>query len=236
MALRRTNATNIGESSVDRIQQHLRAMAVAYAFKPGERINEGALARSLGVSRTPVREALNRLCMEGLLEVRAGRGFFCRELDAREIYDLYQLRAAIESAGVRLAVERIDAGAIRRLETFLRETGPAAGDRSTADLVRLDEEFHERLMEMSGNAEMLRVLKNVNNRIHFVRWIHMDNLDRPMTQREHLLILRALRKRDAATAVDILAHHIDRRLGEITAAIREGYSRIYMGETLNAAE
>ena len=236
MAHRGANATNVGQSSVDRVQQHLRAMAVAYAFKPGERINEGVLAQSLGVSRTPVREALNRLCVEGLLEVRAGRGFFCRGLNAKDIFDLYQLRAAIESAGVRLTVERIDSDAIRRLEAFLRETGPEVGDRSTAELVRLDEEFHERLMEMSGNAEMLRVLKNVNDRIHFVRWIHMDDHDRPMTQREHRQILRALRKRDAAAAVAILAKHIDRRLGEITAAIREGYSRIYMGETVVAAE
>ncbi len=236
MAQRRAKATNIGGSSVDRVQQHLRAMAVAYAFKPGERINEGALARSLGVSRTPIREALNRLSIEGLLEVRAGRGFFCRGLNAKEIFDLYQLRAAIESAGLRLTVERIDTDSIRRLETFLRETGPDAGDRSTVELVQLDEEVHERLMEMSGNAEMLRVLKNVNDRIHFVRGIHMDDGDRPITQREHLQVLRALRKRDATTAVDILANHIDRRLGEITAAIREGYSRIYMGETLDAAE
>ena len=233
---RRAKATNIGGSSVDRVQQQLRAMAIAYAFKPGERINEGALAQSLGVSRTPIREALNRLCTEGLLEIRAGRGFFCRGLDAKDIFDLYQLRAAIESAGVRLTVERIDADSIRRLETFLRETGPEAGNRSTAELVRLDEEFHVRLMEMSGNAEMLRVLKNVNDRIHFIRWIHMDDRDRPITQQEHLQVLRALRKRDAATAIDILANHIERRLGEITAAIREGYSRIYMGETLTAAE
>ena len=80
MAQRRAKATNIGGSSVDRVQQHLRAMAVAYAFKPGERINEGALARSLGVSRTPVREALNRLSIEGLLEVRAGAAY--RDLPA----------------------------------------------------------------------------------------------------------------------------------------------------------
>src|SRR3546814_20748850 len=87
-------------------------MAVSYLFKPGERINEGALARRLGVSRTPLREALNRLNTEGLLNALPGKGFFCRDLDVREIFSLYEMRKVIEAGSARLAVVRARDAAI----------------------------------------------------------------------------------------------------------------------------
>lgn len=216
------------ESSVDRIHQKLRDMAMSYSFKPGERINEGALVRLLGVSRTPIREALNRLSVEGFLTIRSGKGFFCRELDPVEIFQLYQLRSVIECGGIALSVKLATAEQILEIEDFLRRTGPEAGDRSTEELVSLDETFHEELMKLSQNAEMLEVLKNIDRRIRFVRWIHMDDSDRPKTQREHRLVLEALKERDAVKATEVLSRHIERRHEEIMAAIREGYSRIYM--------
>lgn len=211
-------------------------MAESFAFKPGERINEGKLASELGVSRTPLREALNRLSIEGFLQFRAGKGFFCRTLDPQEIFDLYQLRSAIEVAGVKLAVKRATTEDLARLKAFLNETGPKPENRSPAELVKFDERFHEELNQMSGNAEMLNVLKNINRRIHFVRWIHMSNQDRSETQREHMRILSAIESGDETKAVQILERHIDRRMEEITDAVREGYSRIYMGETLQPVE
>ncbi|WP_369721563.1 GntR family transcriptional regulator [Bradyrhizobium sp. LLZ17] len=94
------------DSIVDRVYEQLKAMAVSYEFKPGERLNEGELAKRLGVSRTPLREALNRLNTEGFLRFTPGKGFFCRELDAHEIFDLYELRKSIEVASIRLAIKR----------------------------------------------------------------------------------------------------------------------------------
>lgn len=220
--------TTESESSVDRIHQTLKDMAMSYSFKPGERINEGALVRLLGVSRTPIREALNRLSVEGFLNFRAGRGFFCRELDPAEIFQLYQLRSIIECGGVALSANLATPEQIAEIEEFLRRTGPEAGDRSTEELVSLDETFHEDLMKLSQNAEMVSVLKNVNQRIRFVRWIHMGGTDRLKTQSEHMQVLDALKARDVTRAIEILGRHIGRRHEEITAAIREGYSRIYM--------
>src|ERR1700743_403542 len=91
------------DSIVDRVYEQLKAMAISYEFKPGERLNEGELAKRLGVSRTPLREALNRLNTEGFLRFTPGKGFFCRELDAHEIFALYALRQSIEVAGERFA-------------------------------------------------------------------------------------------------------------------------------------
>jgi len=220
--------TDASDSTVDRVYGQLRSMAIGYEFKPGEKLNEVALAKRLEVSRTPLREALNRLVIEGLLRFQPGKGFFCRDLDIHEVYYLYELRKAIEMAGARLSVQRANDEDIREALAFLDATGPDPGERSVAELVTLDEAFHERLLAMSGNVEMLRVLRNVNARIRFVRWIDMKSRDRPGTQLEHRRILEALQARDEATCIGLLEKHIDRRLDQITSAIREGYAQIYM--------
>ncbi|MCE1235943.1 MAG: GntR family transcriptional regulator [Hyphomicrobiales bacterium] len=215
------------DSVVDRVYADLKAMAVAYAFRPGERINEGRIAAKLGVSRTPLREALNRLKTEGFLSFVPGRGFFCRELDPREVFELYELRKAIEVAAVPLAVARAAPEEIADLARFLDETGPEREGASVADLTTLDETFHHRLMALARNDEMLRVLDNVNARIRFVRWIDMAD-GRDATQREHRAVVAALAARDATAAIAVLETHIDRRLDQIVVAIREGLARIYM--------
>jgi DNA-binding GntR family transcriptional regulator len=216
------------DSIVDRVYEQLKSMAVNYEFRPGERLNEGDIARKLGVSRTPLREALNRLNTEGFLRFAPGKGFYCRELDPREIFDLYELRKSIETSAARFAVERAKKEDIDALLLFLEQTADATG-HSTSELVQFDEEFHERLMFMSGNAEMLRVLRNINARIRFVRWIDMDRGSRPRTQAEHRNAALALRARDEVACVSILESHINRRLDQITSAIKEGYAQIYMG-------
>jgi DNA-binding GntR family transcriptional regulator len=229
-----TRDDNGSDSVVDRVYEQLKAMSVSFELKPGERLNEGELAKRLGVSRTPLREALNRLNTEGFLRFTPGKGFFCRELDAHEIFDLYELRKSIEVAAVRLAVKRAKDEDIDALLAFLDATGPEPGERSSIELVELDETFHERLMAMSDNAEMLRVLRNVNARIRFVRWIDMDRINRTNTQAEHRAVLHALKGRDEGTCVYVLERHIDRRLDTITSAIKEGYAQIYMPSAKSA--
>ena len=224
----RSVAAPASDSVVERVYERVKAMAVAYDLKPGERVNEVEIARRLGASRTPLREALNRLSAEGLLRFVPGKGYFCRDLDVHEVFQLYELRKTIEVAAVRFAVERARDEDIEGLAAFLAQTGPDPGGRSTGELVDLDETFHERLLAMSGNAQMLRVLQNVNARIRFVRWIDMRRGDRRKTQSEHADVLRALRRRDVAKCVALLEKHIDRRQDEITAALKEGYAQIYM--------
>lgn len=216
------------ESIVDRVYESLKAMAVSFQFKPGERLNEGDVARNLGVSRTPLREALNRLSIEGFLRLVPGKGYFCRDLNPKDIYDLYELRKTIEVASVRLAVGRASDASIDELLAFLDTTGPDPGDRKAEELVALDEEFHEQLMFMSGNGEMLRVLRNVNARIRFVRWIDMDRIHRGQTQLEHRSVLKHMKDRDMDGCSEVLEKHISRRIDEIVSAIKEGFAKIYL--------
>ena len=222
------------ESTVSRVYEQLKRMSANFHFKPGERVNEVEIATQLGVSRTPLREALNRLSTEGFLTMEPGKGFFCRELDPKEIFDLYEVRKAIEVAAVRLSVKRRSDAEIEAVIAFLDENGPDAGQRTRLQLVELDETFHEMVVQMSGNAEMLRLLKNVNARIRFVRWIDLDAERRRFTQLEHRQLANAIQQRDVDVCVEILEKHIDRRLDQITAAIQVGYGHIYMTGSLDA--
>lgn len=220
-------------SNVDKAYGTLKDMLIAYRFKPGERVNEGELAKRLGVSRTPLREALNRLTSEGFLNFIGGRGFFCREFQPREIFELYQLRMVLEVAAARMACEVASEADLDDLSRFLVETGPDDGRRSSEELVALDEQFHVQLMGLSGNTEMANLLRNLNDRIRFFRWIEMDSR-RQRTQGEHRAVLDAIRRKDADAAAAAMSGHITHRLDEITGGIKEGISRIYLAE--HAAE
>jgi DNA-binding GntR family transcriptional regulator len=202
-------------------------MAILFEFKPGERINEVALARRLGASRTPLREALNRLVAEEFLVLKQDRGFFCRDLKPREMFELYQFRAVLEVAAVRLACEQATEREVTDLAHFLDQTGPEEGGRSSHELVALDEKFHQMIMALSRNMEMCRTLENVNARIKYFRWVDMDS-KRPGTQHEHRAIVQALMARDPDLAAHHMNAHIARRLDQIAAAVKESISRIYL--------
>lgn len=214
-------------SVVDRVYEELKAMTISYTIKPGERLNEGDLSRQLGVSRTPLREALNRLNTEGFLRFEPGRGFFCRKLDVQELFDLYELRKFLEVASIRLALVRASDAEIAELLAFLDAAAPDFAKLDKASMLEFDEAFHERLMSLSKNAESLRVLRNVNARIRFVRGVDMDRV-RGDIQPDHRDIVLALQQRDEALCVECLEKHIDRRFDQITAAIKEGIAQIYM--------
>ena len=206
----------------------LREMAIRYELKPGERLNEEELAERLGVSRTPVREALYRLAQDGFL-VESGRGYCRRQLDVKETLDLYEARSAVEAECVRLVAERASDEALRDIERFLKASMKVPPSASVAKLVELDEAFHEKIALAAGNAELLRILKSLNERVRFIRWINMENVGRDNTQSEHLKILTALQQRRAGEAQEIVKNHITKRTDQIVESITTGLARIYLG-------
>ena len=216
------------QSRVDEVYGQVRAMATHFEFKPDERINEGALAAKLGTSRTPLREALNRLVAEGFLTFQKGRGFFCRSLAPDQILALYEARQAIECEALRLAVARASDDEIADVARFLQESEAAYSGSSSAEaLVELDEAFHLRLVRMASNLELERILANVNARIRYVRWIDMSER-RGITPAAHVRIVEALAARDEARAVEELRSHIGKRSEEATQAVKTAFSQLYV--------
>ncbi len=218
------------QSAADQAYEQLRKMAITYHFRPNERLNEVTLSKQLNVSRTPLREALNRLAMEGFLGSGPTRGFYCRPLDAKEIFDLYELRCELEVANVRLVCERASEAQLEELHNFVHTIGKKRAEMDVMDQLRIDEEFHERLSRLGGNGEVSRVLENINARIQFARWIDMEGR-LSHTDTEHQELVALLRKRDADACADLMRDHISRRLDQIVEVIKEGFARIYMRET-----
>jgi DNA-binding GntR family transcriptional regulator len=213
----------------------LRSMAMTYRFPPDQRLNEVELARDLKVSRTPLREAMHRLVSEGLLTSVSGRGFRARSLNVKEVFDLYEARLALETQIAQLACERATPDMLDALDAYLAESVQEQESAAVERLVQLDEGFHERVAELTGNAELLRMLRNINARIHFFRWVDMQGR-RDSTQGEHRALAAAIRARDTNAANEVVRHHITRRLDQIIDVIREGYARLYMGEGPKIAE
>ncbi len=216
-----------GRGSVARVYRKLKEMAIHYEFRPGERLNEVDLAAQLKTSRTPLREALNRLTMEGFLIFKDKPGFYCRPLTASDVCDLYECRTAIEKQAVRLAVERASDTDIEALWALLVEGEESSAALNADELLQQDEHFHQGIADLSGNKELVRFLANINDRIHFIRSIKRDER-RAEAEAEHHAIATALMNRNAGKAETLMEDHISRRREDIVEAIRIGVAHIYM--------
>ncbi len=213
---------------VDDTYDQLKTMAVSFRLRPGDRLNEVALSKELGVSRTPLREALNRLVAERLFDFRPGQGFFCRVLDAQSVFDLFELRRIIEAAAARAACDKATDGELAALRDELYATGIDITGLTVEEAVTRDEAFHIGIAELSGNAELVETLKRINERIRYIRWVSMS-MDRVQRSKdEHKRVMQALLDRDGAGAAEILGLHIAKRMDQVQDAVREGISNIYM--------
>jgi len=214
------------------IYERIKAMVTTFALPPGERINEVELARQLGVSRTPVREALARVAAEGFLTATPLRGFSVRALDAQHILELYEYRSTVELGVVRLACQRASDADLALLLAFAEASRdrPETDEQAIALLWR-DEEFHERLAQLAENAEFLRSVRSINERIRFARWLDL-RARRLDTRQDHPDIVRALQRRDLTQAATLMRRHIDHHYDHIIELTRRGYAEIYMGNAL----
>jgi DNA-binding GntR family transcriptional regulator len=210
-------------------------MAVTFHFHPGTRINEVELARSLGTSRTPLREALNRLASDGLLTAIPNRGFHARTLDAGTVTALYEYRLLVEAGAVRLACRRASDAGIGALSVFARSgITPASDETHALRQLRFDEAFHERIAALSGNEEILRSVRSLNERIRFIRWIGLCKGSQSGLPEGHLAILEGLERRDVEAAVALMERHVEERIARIAELVREGHAEIHTGNRLAA--
>jgi DNA-binding GntR family transcriptional regulator len=187
-----------------------------FLLVPGDRFSEAEMAQCLGVSRTPVREALFRLRNESLVDVESKSGWFVRPIDFDRIEQLYDLRVVLETHCVaRLCAA---SAAVPELEALKRAWLVPAAERLTdgAEVGALDEQFHATLVRATGNAEMARVHWDVTERIRIVRRLDFTRDDRiDATYQEHGKILRAIIQRKAEQALMVLRGHIGQSQVEV---------------------
>lgn len=212
--------------ATDRVYGTLKEMAITYQFRPGDRINEVVLARELNISRTPLREALNRLASEGFLKTLPNKGYFAARLDPSDIFDLYEFRACIEQSAVRLACRRASNEEIEGIREFVLANRAEAEDLPARKLLSADEEFHRRVAKLSNNKKLIQEIESIAARIHFFRWIDLNT--RQQDQGGHLKILDLIESGDEASAAAYMEKHILRRMDQITDMTRAALAEIYL--------
>jgi DNA-binding GntR family transcriptional regulator len=168
------------------------------------------LSDRLGVSRTPVREALTRLVQEGYVSFLPNRGFTCKEIRMQEAEELYDLREALEAFAVEKAVEALTDKTLDTLATRMNRYGADVGRRFSRERLIYDQDVHLEIARLSGNSTLTRALTQVFERIILKR--RTDGLYDPArgltAHQEHLQLLQAMQRRDVAEAVGILRAHI----------------------------
>lgn len=216
-------------SSVQWLYLRLRERAMRYEFLPGARINELALGREYGVSRAPLREALNRLAAEGLLEFTMNRGFTRKAISVEEVLDLYQVRSALERQAVLLVVQHASDADITSLGTYWNSVMARAELLDSGDLLLADEEFHRRLISLAGNLELSNFADIVTRRIHVARHIDLQQSDwNARAFDAHDRIVRSLAKRDTEAALLLLTEHIDMSLKRALEITKEMVARFFL--------
>jgi DNA-binding GntR family transcriptional regulator len=201
------------ESIAARTYQALRRALLRREIKAGERLLETTLAARLGVSRTPVREALTRLVAEGLAEdVPGSRGVIVRDMQ-RELAEIYALRQVLEGYAARLAAERITAEELGELELLSAHIAECVrkkeeDDAALAQHAALTNELHRLIARASRNDRLIRMIADYGNYFLSVDFLKMyDRATMSRLHQQHEKILAALRARDGEQAEKLVREH-----------------------------
>lgn len=205
----------------DVVFQTLRKAILTGQLKPGERLMEVHLADKLGVSRTPIREAIRKLELEGLVTIIPRRGAEVAEITEKSLNDVLEVRRALDVLSVELACKRITAEEIRELKEAC-DAFPgivAAGDVN--EIAAADVAFHDIIVKAANNTRLKQLVNNLAEQMYRYRFVYIkeqEQLDNLCT--EHREIYEAIAARDAARAGTAAGHHIDNQQASIIRQIR----------------
>jgi DNA-binding GntR family transcriptional regulator len=192
------------------IGETLRELIATGALAPGARLDERALAEQLGVSRTPLREAIAKLAKEGLVEQRPYRGNFVRTFTPRQVSDLYETRMVLEGLAARRAVANLTDEGLAELTEILDAIQHALEVGDLAAFSTSDERFHSTIARLSGNETVIESLERLRAQVQLIRVTANQDPDLvERTARERPAILEALRDRDGDRAARLMEEHID---------------------------
>jgi DNA-binding GntR family transcriptional regulator len=208
------------DSTPERIAAQLRSGIVSGRLAPGQALREVEIARQLGVSRGPVREAFQRLIQEGLLEAHPARGVFVPQLAASDVADLYLARGAVEIAAAQLLATSGTPAALEDLSAALAELQAAPPD-DWAELARLDLRLHEVLVRSTGSKRLARMFGTLaaETRLCMVALESFYPRRADMVT-EHAEIVAAIIQGDAATATRLLEQHMSDSVQRLARPVR----------------
>lgn len=204
------------ELAVDAIRKAI----LGGVFPPGQQLVERTLAAQLGVSKTPIREALRSLENSGLLDSHPSRGVIVRRVDAKLVEDLYAYRLLLEPTAVRLAIPHQDPALLRRAQKTLETARDRGGQRDLSGLSQLNRTFHELLYERCPNDLIASGLSGMRDQLTLVAaagWRTEPTWD--LERGEHLAIMEAVTNGDADEAARLTHEHIESAWARLLSTI-----------------
>ena len=197
-----------GRSLATSVYDCIKAEIFDFRLLPGDRFTETEVAARVGVSRTPVREALYRLEREGYIDVSPRNGWSVKPFDFTLFENLYDVRVVLELAAVRRLCDMEGLGLTELCAAWL--VAPSERVRDPGAVCDMDEAFHRELLVAAGNPEMTRIHHDLSERIRIIRRLDFTQPERiDATYEEHSQILRHVRKRELADAQRLLQGHIE---------------------------
>ncbi len=208
-----------------KVFEFLRDAIVKGDIKPGEKLNEVLIASKLGLSRSPVREAIRVLESENFVETIAHRGPFVKPLSIKEIEEIYVVLKFLQVPAVQLAVINMNEERKEELASIIKELEEKSGTNDIEELMSVSRRFHTFIMKASENDLLIRINESLLIQQERVRlWgVSTEPSDIAAIYKEHLLISKALLKQDSREAEQLMADHIEKaRLRFLKAVSKRG--------------
>lgn len=206
----------------DIVFEALREAIIEGRLPPGERLMEIQLAEQLGVSRTPVREAIRKLELEGFVVMIPRKGAYVADISIKDISEVFEIRRALEGLAAQLAAQRIKDEQLENLERLLVRIAETIENMDLDRCIELDTRFHEVLYAASGNERLQYMVNHLREQIQRCR---AQSLAHPGRMRqaleEHRAIVEAIASRDAELAHSLAEEHIENAENSLMEHIRE---------------
>jgi len=187
----------------------LRNAIVAGILKPGERLMEIQVSEELGVSRTPVREAIRKLELEGFVVMIPRRGTYVSDLSINDINEVFEVRTALDVLSAGLAAERITPEELEQMERLLVELGEYIEQNDIEKIVDADSQFHDLLYSASRNGRLIGIINNLREQLTRFRSLSMSYPGRLKDMLgEHTRLVESLAKRNVALAKRLAGEHM----------------------------
>lgn len=194
----------------DIVFESIREAIITGELEPGERLMEIQMAEELGVSRTPVREAIRRLELEGFVVMIPRKGAYVASLSLKDLADVFEIRAALEGLAASLAAQRITDKELDELERVLMQMTECVGSDDLETMIDLDTKFHETLFIASRNRRLSQMMNHLMDQIHNFRCRSLSSAGRAKTALlEHRKIVEAIGEHSAKDAYNMAIRHIE---------------------------
>ncbi len=200
----------------------LRKAILTGELKPGERLMEIHLANKLGVSRTPIREAIRKLELEGLVIMIPRRGAEVAQITEKSLKDVLEVRRALDALCAELACDRISGEETVKLKQACDEFERAVATEDATTIAAADVAFHDIIVRATGNERLVQMINNLSEQMYRYRFEYIKDESRhDNLVREHRIIYDSIILRDKAKAAEAAKHHIDNQEQSIIKQIRQ---------------